>query len=153
GERSRGIRKERSWSHADRHGWRRCRGVHETPQSRRLQYLTGPSHVRRLRYAAIFGGSRSGRRGASARCHRRTCPERCWLLEARSVVSADNRFFEVAKLCLAIDQRQNDRVALVRRAELALDVLDVDANRVRADRELLSHFFFGEALAAEHETV
>ncbi len=60
---------------------------------------------------------------------------------------------EVAQDCFAAEQRENECVTLVRCAEFALDVFDVDANGIRTDIELLSNFLFRMTPPAQDEAI
>src|SRR5262249_3840324 len=97
-------------------------------------------------------------RSSAARPEARTMIHRVRLIGSdaimvRLVVRLEDLVLEVAELGLAGNERQDKRVTLVRCAELAFDVLDMNAHRVGTYIEFLGALFLGMTAAAEDETI
>ena len=60
---------------------------------------------------------------------------------------------EIPEVRFAAQKRENKGVTLVGRTQLALEVLDMDTNRVRADVECKSNLLFGVPMAGENEAI
>ena len=60
---------------------------------------------------------------------------------------------EIAEFRVAAQKRENERVTLVGRAQLALEVLDMHPNRIRADVECKSNLLFGVPMTGQNEAI